>query len=121
MTPYWKKFAQDNNLIGTEIEIPVAEDLSGVGAVIEWLDEEGSRVESEELYPGIAVNKDGYIPVGGCSIGTGDPYFIRVADGEGGPLYRIYHDEVGEDGYVSEKAIAVVLSDYRLVTKYKDA
>ncbi|MDZ4406127.1 hypothetical protein [Prosthecobacter sp.] len=121
MPPHWKKFIKDQGLAGRETEIPESADLSGVGACIEWLDDEGSRSEREDLYPGIAVAKLGYIPVGGCSIGTGDPYFIREADGEGGALYRIYHDEVREDGFVSQQAIAVVLPDYRLVAKFKNA
>lgn len=121
MPPYWKRFIEVEGLIGKETEIPASADLSGVGACIEWLDEEGSRSESEDLYPGIAVAKLGYIPVGGCSIGTGDPYFIRETDGEGGPLYRIYHDQVREDCVATEQAIAVVLPDYRLLAQFKNA
>ncbi len=119
MPPYWKKFIENEGLIYKETEIPALADLSGVGGCIEWLDDEGSRSEREDSYPGIAVTKFGYFPVGGCSIGTGDPYFVRESDGEGGPLYRIYHDEVSEDGFVSPNAIVIVLSDYRDLAKFK--
>ena len=121
MPPYWRSFIEAEGLAGKETEIPASADLSGVGACIEWLDDEGSRTESDDLYPGIVVAKLGYIAVGGCSLGTGDPYFIRKSDGEGGPLYRIYHDEVREDGVLSERGIAVVLPDYRLLAKFKNA
>lgn len=69
-------------------------------------------------YPGIGVAKLGYVPVGGGG-GTGDPYFIRESDGEGGPLYRIYHERVLADGSVMDDAIVVVLADYRAAISLK--
>jgi hypothetical protein len=116
---YWRAFLAAENLVGTHTTIPEEEDRSSVGAEICWFDDEGARSEKEELYPGIAVAKDGFIPVGGCDIGTGDPYFICVMDGVGGPLYRIYHDRVSEAGYTREEAVAVVLTDYREVSRFK--
>ena len=116
---YWKAFVESEGLIGNHTTIPEEEDRSGVGADINWFDDEGSRSEKEDFYPGIAVAKDGFIPVGGCDIGSGDPYFICVLDGVGGPLYRIYHDAVREDGYNRDEAVAVVLSDYREIGRFK--
>lgn len=121
MVPYWQAFIQKYSLIGIELSVPPEEDLSGVGAEIEILTDDGVRLEQTELYPGIAVSKHGFIPVGGCSLGTGDPYFINSSDGEGGPLYRIYHDEVTDDAYDADRAIAVVLKDYRDLLKYSNA
>lgn len=120
MPPHWIQFLQSEGLVGRETTIPEADDISGVGADIAWLTEEESRDEQDQVYPGIGVRKDGYIPVGGCSIGTGDPYFIREQDGVGGPLYLIYHDEVHADGYDAKRAIAIVLPDYRLLKKYRE-
>ncbi len=117
MPPHWLQFLQSEGFVGRETTIPEVDDLSGVGAEIAWLTEGDSRYERDQLYPGLGVKKDGYVPVGGCSIGTGDPYFIREQDGVGGPLYRIYHDEVHADGYDAKKAIAIVLPDYRLLRK----
>lgn len=118
MTPYWRTFVEQHHLVGREISVPDDRDVSGVGAEIEILDESGIQFEQTGLYPGIAVAAAGYIPVGSCSIGSGDPYFINVHDGEGGPLYRIYHDEVVDEHYDSEAAVAVVLKDYRELLKY---
>ncbi len=53
--------------------------------------------------------KDGFIPVGSCLEGWEDPYFINTHDGAEGPLYRISHDAVTEDGYERNEAVAVVL------------
>jgi hypothetical protein len=115
---YWKSFVKQNSLVWKEIEIPEHVDMTEAGAEFEILDEEGICREAEDLYPGIAVSKDGFVPVGGCSIGTGDPYFINQYDGLGGPLYRIYHDMVGEDGYDRDEAVDVVIENYTEILKY---
>jgi hypothetical protein len=118
MPPYWFSFVQRHGLIGRELSVPEECDCSGVGAEIEILDESGIQSEQSDLYPGIAVAEAGYVPVGGCNIGTGDPYFISTRDGEGGPLYRIYHDEVVDEHFDATKAIVVVLKDYRELLNY---
>lgn len=118
MPPYWQTFVEHHHLIGCELSIPAQSDLSGVGAEIEILDEQGIQAEQNDFYPGIAVSKAGYVPVGGCSLGTGDPYFICVRDGEGGPLYRIDHEQVTSENYDGARAIAMVLKDYRELLKY---
>ena len=116
---YWKSFVESERLVGKHTTIPEEEDLSRLGADIQWFDDEGSRLEKEDFYPGIAVSNDGFIPVGGCNIGSGDPYFICEKDGVGGPLYRIYHDVVREDGYCREDAVAIVLQSYQSIAKFK--
>ena len=121
MPPYWRTFIEEHCLVGREIMVPVEGDLSGLGVEIEILDEPGILYEQTELYPGIVVHKDGFIPIGGCGIGTGDPYFINERDGEGGPLYRIYHDEVNESGCDPATAVVMVLKDYRELLKYSDS
>ena len=117
MTPEWKAFIAENNLLKRETEISAECDKSGAGAVIMWMSEAGSKEEKEKFYPGIAVAPLGYIPVGECQIGSGDPYFINERERPYGVLYRVYHDSTGEDG-VGKDAIAVVLEDYRDILKY---
>jgi hypothetical protein len=121
MPPYWQKFVEQHGLVGREIFVPPDCDLSGVGAEIETLDESSRLTEQTELYPGMAVSSAGFVPVGDCSLGSGDPYFINERDGQGGPLYRIYHDQVTDQSYDAVKAIAVVLRDYKELMKYADA
>lgn len=117
--PYWQAFVESAGLTGGRTSIPEEKDQSGLGADIYWFSDEQAREEKEKFYPGIAVAKDGFIPVGGCDIGSGDPYFICVKDGAGGPLYRVYHDSVRKDGYNRDDAVAVVLRDYREVSNFK--
>ncbi len=71
-----------------------------------------------EAYPGLVVQKDGFLPVGGCQIGSGDPYFIRISEGAGGSLYQIYHDAVSDEDYSRDDAIVIVLKDYRDILKF---
>jgi hypothetical protein len=116
---YWQSFIESNALVGGRTSIPEDKDLTGVGADIYWFTDEQAREEKEEFYPGIAVAKHGFVPVGGCDMGSGDPYFICAADGAGGPLYRVYHDSVREDGFDRSEAVAVVLQDYRAILSFK--
>lgn len=115
---YWTQFIIENDLIETEIDIPESSDLSEVGASFEIFDEKNSIDESENFYPGIAVKAEGFIPIGGCTIGTGDPYFINIHEGKNGALYRIYHNSVSEDGYNKEDAIDTVLGSFTEILKY---
>jgi hypothetical protein len=115
---YWKSFLAAHQIVaGLEVSVPASVDRSGIGLNFEFLDEAASLVEMQDAYPGLAVAIDGFIAVGDCS-GTGDPYFININDGEGGPLYQIYHDAVSEHGYNRSDAVAIVLDDYRELVRY---
>ncbi len=116
---HWQSFIESAGLVGGSTSIPEDKTVSGISASIYWFTDEQAREEMEEAYPGIVVAKDGFIPVGGCKTGSGDPYFICLQDGIGGPLYRIYHESVREDGYNREDAIAIVLQDYRELLNFK--
>jgi hypothetical protein len=110
---FWIDFISANALAGATVSIPDKLDQSGLGVELKFLSSEQSLDEAEKCWPGIGVANDGYVPVGACLSGSGDYYYIKTADGEAGPLYRIYHDSVDEDGYDPDDAIAVVLEDYR--------
>ncbi|WPJ95399.1 hypothetical protein SH580_18425 [Coraliomargarita algicola] len=109
---YWKEFLEANDLIEKDFELSESEDLSGVGADFSLMSFEDIIDEAENYYPGIKVKEDGFIPVGSCQIGTGDPYFINKKEGKNGALYRIYHDSVTDEGYDHESAIDKVLDHY---------
>ncbi|WP_051188827.1 hypothetical protein [[Leptolyngbya] sp. PCC 7376] len=91
---YWSDFLAQHYLTGKSATIPKSKDLSGLGAELQFFNENEAIEESEEFYPGIAVAPDGFIPVAICLIGSGDPYFINRNDGINGALYRVYHDVV---------------------------
>ncbi len=82
------------------------------------MSENMSKDEAENAYPGLIVIKDGYVPIGSCLLGSGDPYFINKNDGENGPIYRIYHDSVFDDGYDKNQAIEKVVDNYTKIIKY---
>jgi hypothetical protein len=115
---FWRDFIAENGLAGMTFSIPEEADRSGLGAEIELLTPEQSADEAHNYWPGIGVAKDGYVPVGACLTGSGDYYYVRALDGARGPLYRIYHDAVDEQGYDPEQAIAVVMDDYRELLGY---
>ena len=120
----WVAFLDAHALHGASFEIPEAADASGLGASVQLLTEAQAREEAQEAYPGLAVRADGYVPVGMCLSGSGDPYFIRLPDGPRGPLYRIYHDgteATGDGGPVRYRpdAIAVVLARCDALLAYR--
>jgi hypothetical protein len=117
---FWFKFVSDNGLVGVTVEVPEERDQSGLGVDLKFLTPEQSIDEAMNFWPGLAVAKDGYVPVGSCLCGSGDYYYIRATDGAAGPLYRIYHDAVNEDSYDPNEAIAPVLRSYEELLGYVD-
>lgn len=109
---HWLRFVRSNQLEGRSASLSEDIDLSARGAELGFLNEAQSRSELEECWPGIGVAKDGYVPVAWCSVGSGDSYYINTNDGSNGPLYRIYHDAVGPDGYNTDDAVVKVLEHY---------
>lgn len=114
----YRQFCESHALAGKTVEISDGDDLSGVGASIELYNEAGATSEANDFYPGLVVKADGYVPIGGCVVGTGDPYFIRIQDQQPGPVYRIYHDSVHDKNYDPGQAIVRVLDSYENLLKY---
>src|SRR5918996_1188225 len=110
---YWAQFIVENKLRKATFSIPW---FDGDGEVINHelylLDESQAHDEAINLWPGKRVFSDGFVPVAGDEIGTGDQYFINTNDGPGGPLYQIDHEQVFDDGYDRSKAVSVVLASY---------
>ena len=71
--------------------------------------------EMEECYPGLAIRDLGYTLFASDPTGSGDPYFIKTAEGDNPPVYKVYHD-VSHIGTVVEKEgmnmIAVSLAEF---------
>ncbi|RJG35753.1 hypothetical protein [Motilimonas pumila] len=120
---YWNKFIKKNELEGASCKIPPEADLANLdeeGPDLYIMGESMSIQESTEYYPGMYVKSDGYIPVASCEIGSGNPYFINVNEGENGSLYCIFHDVVTSENYDSSKGIVKVLESFRELAKYKE-
>jgi hypothetical protein len=116
--PSYRQFILRHGLVGAQVEIPEADDLSGVGASIEILDEGGAATEANDFYPGLVVKEDGFVPVGGCLLGSGDQYFINSRDEQPGQVYRIDHESVRDAGYDRGRAIERVLGSYEELLRY---
>lgn len=81
-------------IINMEFELAEVHDLSGLGVEMKWLSANAIIEEGKQAYPGIIATNLGFVPVGSCLLGSGDPYFINTMTGE---FVRIPHDSVIED------------------------
>ena len=93
-------------LAGTTFYLSEDEDLSEIGVEMQWMSPEESLDEISNAYPGIDAHKKGYIPVGICLVGSGDPYFIKT-NSSGFALVRIPHDAC-RGGELDETQIELV-------------
>jgi hypothetical protein len=65
--------------------------------------------EMEECYPGLAIRDLGYALFATDPTGGGDPYFIKIAEGDNPPVYQVYHD-VSQIGTVVEKEGMIMIA-----------
>lgn len=108
---YWSDFVIRNDLPGRDYGIDEGDDLSGIGADFRIMTLDQSVSEATKCHPGIEAMKLGYFPVAMCLSGSGDYYYINALEGEGGALYRIYHDSVVGGG-LAAGGIEKVLESY---------
>ena len=94
-------------LVGAQFSLAEGDDASDMGVELQWMTPKQSADESQETYPAIPAAKQGYVQVGTCLEGTGDPYFLRLGDSTDPPLVRILHDEVDDDT-LTEHAVEIV-------------
>lgn len=105
LVPDWLRSLLTNfPLSGSCFEIDEDDDLSEMGADIKWFSPEQMLDESLNVYPGKAVLKIGYLPIGSCLAGSGDPYFIKLSDGSDDPsLVRVPHECASDEDYPEEE------------------
>ncbi len=102
-------------LVGTEFYLSEEEDESGLGAEMQWLTPAQMVSETIETYPGILAGPLGYLPVGMCLVGSGDPYFLKIGPGNDPPVVRIPHEAADADDNLNVDLIEQVsprLSDF---------
>jgi hypothetical protein len=116
---HYRDFLERHHLAGADVELSEESDVSGIGATIGLYNEAQAIDEADNFYPGLVVKADGFIPIGQCMIGSGDPYFINVNDAAPGPLYRIYHDSVHDRSYDRGDAIAKILESYEDLLRFR--
>lgn len=78
-------------LMECELEVLTADDdyLS-----VQWMSSQHMIQEDGEAYPGLVARTASFVPVANCSLGTGDPYFVRF-DGDDPALWQVSHDSQG--------------------------
>lgn len=101
LVPEWLANAlRRYRLAGTNFDLTEAQDLSGLGADVRWLPVKQMIGEACDLEPGFTVVRSGFIPFGGCAIGTGDPFFFDMRGGsQDPPVVRVPHDYAGGETY----------------------
>jgi hypothetical protein len=109
---YWIDFLEREGLVNRDVEIPEDRDLSGFGADMRFCTSNESIDEAENYQPGITVAPLGYVPVGHCLFGSGDPYFINSNDGKNGALYRVCHEYADQEPLNMERLVELVLKNY---------
>lgn len=111
LLPMWLMEALQNYpLSGVCFSLDEDDDESGLGADLKWFAADQMIEEALSAYPGKVVLKLGYLPVALCLAGSGDPYFLKMADSnlDDPVLVRIPHDLVAEDDSYPESEIEVV-------------
>lgn len=83
-------------IVGQIFSISEEKDSSGIGVNMEWLTPYEQIQEAYEYYPGLLAVKKGYLPIGMCLEGSGDPYFLKE-DNQRYILVRIPHDAIYDE------------------------
>jgi hypothetical protein len=75
-------------------------DKSGLRADVIWMTPAQIVSENCEAEPGISVLTLGFLPIGSCATGSGDPYFLDLRqDSNDPPVVRVPHDYALESPY----------------------
>jgi len=119
LTPDWLiDILRKYRLSGAYFDLPAMHDKSGLGADLVWLTPGQIMSESFDVEPGLSVVCLRFLPIGGCSTGSGDPYFLdfrQVSDDP--PLVRIPHDYAGGEFYPLDRVELVSPSLSEFISK----
>ena len=111
LTPGWlMAILREHPLAGVGFSLSTDDDESGIGAEVRWLTPEQMVSENVECEPGRSVLSYGFLAIGACAEGSGDPYFLDLSNpSDDPPLVRIPHDYAVSAPYPRDK-IEVVTS-----------
>lgn len=103
LVDWYIEILEKYRLSGACFSISEDDDLSEMGVDIKWFSSEQIVDEALNAYPGKSVMKQGYLPVGTCLSGSGDPYFLKVSKEPGlSALVRVPHYVASDDDYPEE-------------------
>jgi len=116
LVPDWFiQLVTDYKLAGACFSLNKEDDDSKLGAKIIWLSAEQIVSEAIDVEPGISVLSSGFLPIGACGLGSGDPYFLDLRRSSNDPpLVRIPHDYAAIHPYPLERVEVVTptLADF---------
>lgn len=96
--PWLLEMLKEFPLAGVSFSMPKEEDESHMGVDLKWMIPSHVIDEALSTYPGLSVLSQGYLPIGSCLEGSGDPYFLDLREGSDDPaIVRIPHDSVPSD------------------------
>lgn len=103
-------------LAGSRMSIDERADESGIGVQMLWLTSRQMISEAHDAEPGMTVCPLGFVPIGACASGSGDPYFLDLRDPNSTDpaVIRIRHDLAGRGEYPVEgfERVAPALSTF---------
>lgn len=110
---WWLDLLECYPIVRQEFVLPESHRGQGLEQQLYWLSGLSIWDECCSLYPGIAAAKDGYLPIGGCFGGSGNPYYIHVEEGPDPALYQIFHEGIedrrdGRGEVLSDDAVGKV-------------
>ena len=111
LVPDWLvNMLREYRLAGVCLSLSKEHDKSGLGANAIWLTPRQIVSEARDAEPGISVLSSGFLPIGACATGSGDPYFLDLREISKDPsVVRIPHDYGGRGSYPLDR-IEVVTS-----------
>jgi len=106
-------------LTGARLYLDDKVDPTGVGVSMQWMTAVELLSEATEASPGREALPAGFVPIGKCLEGSGDPYF--VSQGEDSGLVRIPHS-AARGGRLNPEAIERItksLSEFFRIAKIR--
>jgi hypothetical protein len=98
----WRQFP----LTGVRMHLSDAEDATGIGVSLQWMSATEMLSEANDASPGREARREGFVPIGKCLEGSGDPYFIAMT-GDDPALVRIPHT-AARGGALNRSAVETV-------------
>lgn len=104
--PYLIEILKNYKIVGQNFSISEDGNPSEIQVEMRWLTPTEQISEAFDCYPGLLVINEGYLPIGMCLMGSGDPYFLKKTDKKD-LLVRVPHDAV-ENGVFDYDSIEFI-------------
>jgi len=112
LRPDWLiSMLRDYKLAGVSLSLAMEHDRSRLVADIIWLTPQQIVSEAQDAEPGISVMSSGFLAIGACATGSGDPYFLDLrGTSNDPPVTRIPHEYATQNSYPLDRIEVVTPS-----------